>query len=140
MVLKKSGMAIVIILLFVFEAKANEYDLFNIIVLDGDTLRATISLGYDTYIKKDVRCLYYDAWEISKHRRTVEVTDEEIIKGKVAQVELEKLIKSADRVYIEPGKPLFDSYGRVLGKLMIKKNNELINVSVFMKENHHVRE
>ena len=88
--------------------------LSEITVMDGDTLRADIDLGYGVTLKhQTVRMMGFDAWEISKHRQTITVTDDEIVKGNLAKAALTKMIDDAKTVEArESGKK--DPYGRQL--------------------------
>ena len=59
-------------------------------VIDGDTLQIeTIVLPWDVaLLNQRVRIADFDAWESSRRRRSVNVTDEEVVKGKRATQEL----------------------------------------------------
>ena len=82
----------------------------NIRVLDGDTFYCDIDLGFDIVLKEQVVRIYnFDAWETSRRRQTVVVTDREIAMGKVAKLNLEQLLKGIVTV-VESGH--FDPYGR----------------------------
>ena len=73
----------------------SEVLLSNIRVIDGDTVEADIHLPLDIVVQKQsIRLAGYDAWESSKRRRSVNVTDEEVIKGKEATEALEALLAS----------------------------------------------
>ena len=87
-----------------------------------------------------MRSASFDAWEVTKTRRTVKITDEEIAKGKVAKTALEGLLKSGE-VFVAPtsSKGSRDSYGRLLGNLFIKTKDGTIDVQQWMKEHGHER-
>ena len=86
--------------------------LSNIRVIDGDTVEADIHLPLDIVVQKQsIRLAGYDAWESSKRRRSVNVTDEEVIKGKEATEALEALLASGSvsiKILSERSR---DSYG-----------------------------
>lgn len=107
-------------------------------VLDGDTVQGTITLGWDVQLSNQmVRCLSYDAWETSKRRRSVTVTDEEIVKGKAATAYLETL--TANGVWVEAGERSRDNYGRVLGELYVAREGRLYAVADLMRAAGHCR-
>lgn len=62
-----------------------------------------------------MRLLDFDAWEKSKKRQSVEVTDLEIIKGYAAERELSKFLSGKKLTVIGNNKR--DNYGRILVKL-----------------------
>lgn len=121
---------------------------------DGDTLTATIALGFGIQlVKVNIRAWGYDAWEITKTRRTVKVTPEEIRKGAFARDALKLLWSNAGLWAEETG--IRDPYGRVSCKLWSKwvnskavgkeKNedeqtsSEWLSVADWMKSMGHVR-
>jgi endonuclease YncB( thermonuclease family) len=106
------------ILFLVLSFVGNEHDIIVEKVHDGDTITATINLGFDVQLAhKEIRIEGFDAFEINKVRRTVKVTDEEIAKGKLAKTDLEELLKQAKRVYVLDGKQ--GAYGRLELRLFI---------------------
>jgi len=95
------------------------YALDNIRVLDGDTFQADILLPWGVTLRQQtIRALGYDAWESSKRRRSVSVTDAEVAKGKAATVAVRKLFTTA-RVSCSPGKRDRGPYGRILATIWI---------------------
>ena len=107
---------------------------------DGDTLNADVQFPWGVVLDdQSVRCLGYDAWEISRNRRTVRVTAAEIEKGKAAQVDLQGLLNGADAVYLSPGDEDRDPYGRLLAYLVVWDEGELIEVADWMKQRGHTR-
>ena len=107
-------------------------------VLDGDTVEGTISLGWDVQLSKQVvRCLSYDAWESSKRRRSVKVTDEEVQKGKLAAEYMREL--SEGGVWVREGKRSRDNYGRILGELYVAREGKLYEVADLMRAAGHCR-
>jgi endonuclease YncB( thermonuclease family) len=104
--------------LLIIAALAQDYPIVVEKVHDGDTITATIQLGFDIELKhQEIRIKDFDAYEINKVRRTVKVTDEEIVKGKLAQADLEALLKQARKVYVTEGKR--GAYGRLELSLFI---------------------
>ena len=105
---------------------------------DGDTAKVDIHLPFDVDLpKRSVRAFGYDAWEITKTRQTVQVTDAEIIKGKKARNELLTLIESGELYLEDSGKR--DPYGRASAWLWVKRPAGWVNVAQWMTEKGHVR-
>jgi endonuclease YncB( thermonuclease family) len=122
---------------------APELVLSNIRVIDGDTVEADIQLPLDIVVQKQsIRLTGYDAWEASKRRRSVNVTDEEVIKGKEATEALKALLASGSvSIKMLPERNR-DSYGRVLGEAFVywADSAEPISVKDHMIKNGHSRD
>lgn len=107
-------------------------------VKDGDTVTARIELGWGVSLVDDVRLLDLDAWETSKRRKTVMVSDEEIVKGKIAKEFLADLVKGRQLYCLRTNQR--EVYGRILTKFYFyDRDNKLVDVSATMKENGHER-
>ena len=120
-------------------------------VHDGDTISADLSLPFRIELtNRQLRAFGYDAWEVSKTRRTVTVTDEEIAKGYKARDALRELLKTGqlyieDVTAIQMVKP--DPYGRMLTRWWIQQISnrdeiasvEWIDVAKWMHEHGHCR-
>lgn len=121
----------------------SELLLSNIRVIDGDTIEADIQLPLDIVMQKQsIRLAGYDAWEASKRRRSVNVTDEEVIKGKEATEALKALLASGSvSIKMLPERSR-DSYGRVLGEALVYWADaaEPISVKDHMIKNGHSRD
>ena len=101
-------------------------------VVDGDTCDALIDLGFDTWVKKRIRFKGVDTWE-SRTRNL-----EEKKKGLAAKAYVKDLLENSDE-----GKFLLKShgvgkYGRVLGELFVKGNEQSVNQLLI--ENGHAYE
>lgn len=84
---------------------------------DADTITFDVDLGWDgiTVKNQTVRVLEFDAWEITKQRRTVgKITDKEIAKGKLALEDAKSIFAKATRIDVRMGKEGRDVYGRAL--------------------------
>mgnify|MGYP003117583707 CR=1 FL=1 len=115
------------------------YSLRNVRVIDGDTLEADIDLPMRVTLRQEsIRCVDYDAWEANKRRRSVNVTDEEVVKGKAATEALKSLIASG-QLMVQLEEEDRDVYGRVLARLYVAREQELISVADWMTEKGHVR-
>ena len=117
-----------------------EYELDNIRVIDGDTIEADILFPLGVTLRGEyIRFSDYDAWESSKRRRAVNVTDEEVVKGKQATAMLIKFLDDKTLV-LELAEGARDNYGRVLGRGIVyaedRTRTELIE---FMTENNLLR-
>ena len=109
-------------------------------VIDGDTLEANILYPWDVTLRdQTVRCMGYDAWESSKRRRSVKVTDEEVVKGKLATSAFSELLNSSSAVYLIPGKSPRGPYGRILATVMLRVDGKRVNVADWMRSHGHVR-
>lgn len=87
---------------------------------DADTFTVNIDLGFGVSLRDQiVRAADYDAWEINKVRRTIAVTDEEVVKGKKAKADIEQIFAAAKIIEVQPGKSLRDAYGRLLLTVVI---------------------
>ena len=121
----------------------SELLLSNIRVIDGDTIEADIQLPLDIVVQKQsIRLAGYDAWEASKRRRSVNVTDEEVTKGKEATRALEDLLASGSvSIKMLPERSR-DSYGRVLGEAFVywADSADPISVKDHMIKNGHSRD
>jgi len=115
------------------------YKLRNVRVVDGDTLEADIDLPMRVTLRQEmIRCAGYDAWEENKRRRSVNVTDEEVIKGKAATEALKSLIASG-QLMVQLEEDDRDVYGRVLARLYVAREGELVSVADWMTANRHTR-
>jgi micrococcal nuclease len=101
-------------------------------VVDGDTADAMIDLGFDTWVKKRIRFKGVDCWE----SRTRDLDEKK--KGLAAKAYTKDLLENSDE-----GKFLLKShgvgkYGRVLGELFVKGNEQSVNQLLI--ENGHAYE
>jgi len=107
------------------QLKADEHTAQVTTVHDGDTFTANIYLDFDIWLTaKQVRIYQFDAWEISRVRKTVIITEAELIKGREAKLYLESLFAKAKRITIEPA-PTKDPYGRLLG--IVRVDGQLLS-------------
>jgi len=119
----------------------NEYPLESIRVVDADTIDADIMLPLGvTLTGTRIRLSDFDAWESSKRRRSVTVTDEEVVKGKQAAVLLEQLVQDSERSVLLLAEGDRDVYGRVLGRMVVYKDDgSRVFVADFMAEHGMLR-
>ena len=111
-------------------------------VHDGDTISsADIQLGYGVVLKdQSIRLLGFDAWEISRTRKTVKITEEELRLGKLAKTDLLTVL-AMGKVYIVQDGDGKNVYGRIDGWVMVyvKETDTLIDVAKWMRERGHQR-
>jgi len=111
-------------------------------VYDGDTITANIDLGFDVALmKKSIRLYGFDAWEVSRIRRTVKITDEEIVRGKAARDDLKKLLdENKGRIYIRPEGTGKSVYGRLQASLWVfPVDSDPIDIAEWMRSRGHIR-
>ena len=93
----------------------NRYAIKVLTVHDADTFTADIDLGFGlTYKNQSCRLYNFDAWEVSRTRTSVTVTDAEIIRGKQARDVLRRMLAEAKTVMVVSRKPVREKYGRLL--------------------------
>ena len=111
-------------------------------VIDGDTIKVeTLMLPWDVALTNQrIRIADFDAWESSYRRRSVVVTEAEIVKGKQATEDLKELVAEA-QVFVLPYKQRSrDVYGRTLATIEIQKDNQTIQLIDWMRERGHLRD
>lgn len=130
---------IMFVLLLFTQLGANQYKVVVKDIHDADTLTVDIIMDYNVGIfDVSMRLMDFDAYEITKTRRTVEYYPDELELGRKARTELVTLLKEARKVYIEPGE--IAVYARYEGRLfVVTKTGITIEVSKFMKERGHDR-
>lgn len=112
------------------------------IVHDADTIHGSLRFGWNVWLMNaDLRAYGCDAWEVTRTRQTVEITDEEIVKGKAAKYALIELLTTADLYAEDSGQK--DPYGRVSAILWVKphdpKDSEWIYLASWLEKNGHLR-
>ena len=119
---------------------SNHYLLTSVSVYDGDTVTADVHLGLDVVLRgQRIRLAGLDAWEITRARRTVEITDEELVKGQQARDGLRELL-GAGAAYLVPEARGKDPYGRLLGRLVVGTERGPIDVAQQMRFRGHDRD
>ena len=85
-----------------------EYKITDIRVVDGDTIEATVDLGFKCYIRRYIRLYDVDTWETKGPNK---------IKGKEAKKHLKELLNRFSLVVFISYKDKKGKYGRLLGTL-----------------------
>lgn len=130
----------ILLLLTVNSISLAKYPLTNVEIIDGDTINADINLPWSITIRDQrIRASDYDAYETSKRRQSVQVTDEEVVKGKEAKQALIELSKK--KMYIEPDNTTTfrDNYGRILGIIYYEEDGKMLKLSEYMRKNNYLR-
>lgn len=117
----------------------NLFLLHNVEIYDGDTLTADIHLGLDIVVKdRTIRLKDFDAPEITRIRRTVEISDKEIEQGKEARGLVVALAKTTvfaiGESLTEKGNK--DPYGRLVANTYFidKPTMKWKSLATFLKE------
>ena len=106
-------------------------------VHDADTFYCDIDLDFGVVLAhQQVRCSDFDAWEVSRVRRTVNITEEELVLGRKARHAVRELLRSAESVTVESQRPLRDNYGRLLVRVRVDGNL----LADFIKDNGYARD
>lgn len=101
-------------------AEPNRYPVKFAEVHDADTFIVDVQLDFElSLVGQKIRAADCDAWEVSRVRQTVTITDAELVKGKQARDAAAKLFATRP-IFMSVGKPLRDVYGRILGQLWIQ--------------------
>lgn len=109
-------------------------------VIDGDTARFRIDLGFNVFIEETMRLLDIDTPEIRRP-----ATDREIAKGKEASLHLEKLIYLYERddgeLTLMTDKDLQGKFGRYLVTIigMDRKDGVPVNLNSRMVEDGYAK-
>ena len=101
-------------------------------VVDGDTADAMIDLGFNTWVKKRIRFYGVDCWE----SRTRDLDEKK--KGLAAKEFTKKLLEYSDEGKFALRSHGVGKYGRVLGELFVKGNEQSVNELLI--ENGHAYE
>ena len=112
----------------------NKYEYKAILdrVVDGDTCDAMIDLGFNTWVKKRIRFMGVDCWE----SRTRDLDEKK--KGLAAKEFTKKLLEYSDEGKFALRSHGVGKYGRVLGELFVKGNEQSVNQ--LLLENGHAYE
>lgn len=89
-------------------------------VVDADTADVLLDVGFHTYLRKRLRFLKIDAWEVRGKEREL---------GLVAKARLEELLEESDAVYVQTEMDAEGKYGRVLAWLWVQNGAAVTNVN-----------
>lgn len=109
---------------------------------DADTFWCDALLPWDITIRhQSVRVQGADAWEITRARRTVTITDAELKKGRIAKDAVTALFGSAKAIYLEPPRAgdVPDPHSRMSAWVWVWDGEKLIDFAQWLKDNGHTR-
>ena len=89
-------------------------------VVDGDTIDVLLDVGFHTYLRKRLRFLKIDTWEVRGEERE---------QGLVAKARLIELLDESDAVYVQTVMDARGKYGRVLAWLWTEKDSSMTNIN-----------
>jgi hypothetical protein len=99
-------------------------------VKDVDTLHGDLQLPWSITLRaQDIR-LDFDGLEVSRIRRGVVITDDEIVRGKQAKAALEKMISQCQAAYLQPVAQPGGGFDRIAGSLWLQFPEQTALVSV----------
>ena len=101
-----------------------EYNISDIRVIDGDTVEATIHLGFNIDMRRKIRLLDLDTWEVRGPNKELGLKAKEYLKSLLENKEV-ILLSERDK----KGK-----YGRILGTLLTDTEDYLLNINCLMRE------
>lgn len=97
-------------------------------IVDGDTCDVLLDVGFHTYLRKRLRFMGIDTWEVRGEERP---------KGLIAKDRLIELIETSDKVYVQTVMDSKGKYGRVLAWVWTEKDEILTNVNeILLLEGH----
>ena len=113
----------------VFTKPAYCYRVVEVVkIVDGDTCDVLLDVGFHTYLRKRLRFMDIDTWEVRGEERP---------KGLIAKDRLIELIESSDKVYVQTVMDARGKYGRVLAWVWTEKDEILTNVNeILLLEGH----
>ena len=80
-------------------------------IIDGDTIDVSIDVGFNTTLRKRLRFLGIDTYELRGDERD---------KGIVAKDRLRELLSKSDRIFVQTKMDATGKYGRVLAWVWVK--------------------
>ena len=89
-------------------------------IVDGDTIDVDLDVGFDTTMRKRLRFIGIDTWEVRGSERE---------KGLIAKARLEEMIQYSDKIYVQTVMDAEGKYGRVLAYLWTETDGVLMNVN-----------
>ncbi len=131
---------LILLLCLCSAAAANEYEILVDRVIDADTVVGRIQMDWGVAWYGSIRS-DFDAWERTRVRRTVVVTDQELIKGEAATEALRGLLSRGGRLFITPPpRSRMGVYGRPVGSWRIEtRGGRSIDVAAWMKARGFLR-
>lgn len=89
-------------------------------VIDGDTIDVDLDVGFNTTMRKRLRFLGIDTWEVRGSEKP---------QGLIAKARLEEMLQTSDKIYVQTVMDARGKYGRVLAFLWTETDGVLVNVN-----------
>ena len=89
-------------------------------IVDGDTIDVDLDVGFNTTMRKRLRFLNIDTWEVRGEERE---------KGLIAKARLAEMIEQSDDVYVQTVMDKKGKYGRVLAYFWTETDGVFVNVN-----------
>ena len=113
----------------VFEPPVYTYRVKEVIkVIDGDTIDVQLDIGFASYLRKRLRFLGVD---------TYEVRGDEKEKGLLAKARLIEVLDAADQIYVQTVMDSQGKYGRLLAWVWVENDGKLTLVNTQLIEEGH---
>lgn len=97
-------------------------------VIDGDTIDVALDVGFASYLRKRLRFMGVNTWEVRGAERE---------KGLIAKARLEEILNAADRVYVQTIMDSQGKYGRVLAYVWVETGDAVTLVNTQLIEEGH---
>lgn len=122
------------------EPPVNRYEVRIDRVIDGDTIKGMVLLGFDVaLVGKSIRLAGFDAWELNRRRRTIRFHPKELARGREAREALVKLLGTGIP-FLSPSGTGKDPYGRLVGRLTVDTpDGKTVDVALWMRQRGHHR-
>ena len=113
----------------VFEPPVYTYRVKEVVkVIDGDTIDVQLDIGFASYLRKRLRFLGVD---------TYEVRGDEKEKGLLAKARLIEVLDAADQIYVQTVMDSQGKYGRLLAWVWVENDGKLTLVNTQLIEEGH---
>lgn len=113
----------------VFEPPVYTYRVKEVVkVIDGDTIDVQLDIGFSSYLRKRLRFLGVD---------TYEVRGDEKEQGLLAKARLQEMLDSADNIYVQTVMDSQGKYGRLLAWVWTENDGELTLLNTQLIEEGH---
>ena len=113
----------------IFEPPVYTYRVKEVVkVIDGDTIDVQLDIGFASYLRKRLRFLGVDTYEVRGDERE---------KGLLAKARLIEMLGAADQIYVQTVMDSKGKYGRVLAWVWVENNGKLTLVNTQLIEEGH---
>lgn len=113
----------------VFEPPVHTYRVKKVVkVIDGDTIDVQLDVGFASYLRKRLRFLGVDTYEVRGAEKE---------KGLLAKARLIEMLDAADQIYVQTVMDSQGKYGRLLAWVWVENDGELTLVNTQLIEEGH---